>query len=72
MKRNWDATTKHSHNLTTAIEMLRIIAEKVQLEKYSDDLLNGVCTWGDVGDSERIVDDLQDLHDRLTGTGEYQ
>ena len=71
MKRNWDATQKHSDNLTQAIEMLRIIMEHVQIEKYSDDVLNGVCTWGDVGDSGRIVNDLQDLHDRLTGTGEY-
>ncbi len=71
MKRNWDATTKHSENLTTAIEMLRIIMEKVQIGKYSDDVLNGVCTSADVCDSERIVDDLKDLHDRLTGTVEY-
>jgi len=71
MKLNWKSTTKHSENLSQAIGMLRVITEKVQLEKYSDDVLNGACTWGDAGDSARIVDDLKDLHDRLTGTGEY-
>jgi len=36
MKINWKATQKHSENLTESIEMLLVILEEVQAEKYSE------------------------------------
>jgi len=71
MNKNWQAAQKHSSNLTQAHEMLLKIIEHVEAEKYSDDLLNGSCTWINVAESARIVSDLKDLHDRITGSGEY-
>lgn len=71
MTQNWQAAQKHSANLTQAHEMLLKIIEHVEAEKYSDDLLNGSCTWINVAESARIVSELRDLHDRITGSGEY-
>jgi hypothetical protein len=71
MVKNWQATQKHSSNLKQAHEMLSKITEYVDAQKTSDDLLNGACTWSNVAASERIVNELKDLHDRLTGSGEY-
>ena len=69
--RNWEATQKHSENLSQARDMLTTIREYVELEKRSDDLAEGTCTWGDAGDSARIIEDLTNLYDRITKQGEY-
>lgn len=71
MTKNWQAAQKHSSNLKQAHEMLLKIIEHLETEKYSDDLLNGTCTWSNVAESARIVSELRDLHDRITGSGEY-
>ena len=51
--------------------MLMKIVEYVETVKYSNELPNGTCTWSDVAESARIVSELRDLHDRITGSGEY-
>ena len=70
--RNWEATQKHSENLSTARDMLTTIIEYIEAEKRSENLTEGICTWGDAGDSERIIEDLTDLHNRITKQGEYE
>ena len=63
MAKNIRAAQKHNKNLSQAHGMLLKIIEYVNVQKASADLLNGVCSWCDVAESERIVNDLKDLHD---------
>jgi hypothetical protein len=71
MTKNWLAAQKHSSNLKQAHEMLSKIIKYVEVQNYSDNILNGTCTWINVAESARIVIELKDLHDRITGSGEY-
>jgi len=52
--------------------MLTSIIDYINAELSTDQLLNGHCNWSEVGESERIVKDLQNLYDRINGEGEYR
>lgn len=70
--KNWEATQKHSGNLTQSLEMLSEIRQYVEALRCSEDLENGICSWTDASESGRLVHDLKDLYHRITGQGEYR
>jgi hypothetical protein len=60
------AEAKHKELTSEALTLLKIITGAVK-----HPVNKGALNWADVGDMGRVVNDLQEIHDYLTNSGEY-